>query len=381
MTKCPRCFNFLPADIWSFTRVSPDDTQPDEAASAYRGHPVKMGRVLDINTATTPNGYPTIEQASAELGGPSVEVCPICHYKLPARWRWGQVTCLAMAGARFTGKTVYIAVMVKQLERRLEQLGMVLEPANVETQTRYRKDYETPLFEERGLMPSTSSGRIEGTYQHDPLIFHIGQWHNVPQYMAIRDVAGEDLEDPNVGGTQWEFFSAADAVIFMFDPMRVQEVKAILAGLVPTNQYTGGDPRDVLRTVLRLMGGGAPRLAIVLSKFDALQAMRRVATHSWGQVMSHAGAAFSRDPGLLRGPYDDVDSRLLDAEVRSLLTKLDAGSMLHLVSASGRGQVTRYFAVSALGDSPQGQRLNASGISPFRCMDPVRWVLAERGLL
>lgn len=381
MTKCPRCFNILPAEGWSFTQESPDTTEPDEAASAYRGHPVKMGPVVNINTATAPNGYPTIEQASAELGGLAVEVCPICHYELPPKWRWGQATCLAMAGARYTGKTVYIAVMVKQLERRLDQMGMVLDYANVETQTRYRKEYEAPLFEERGLMRATPSSRLEGSQQHDPLIFHIGKWQNVPQYLVIRDVAGEDLEDPNVGGTPWQFFSAADAVLFMFDPMRVQEVKAILAGLVPTNQSTGGDPRDVLRTVLRLMGGGSPRLAIVLSKFDALQAMRRVATHSWGQVMSHAGAAFSRDPGLVRGRYNDVDGRLLDAEVRSLLAKLDAASMLNTVAASGRELGTRYFAVSALGDSPQGQRLNASGISPFRCMDPVRWVLSERGVL
>lgn len=381
MTKCPRCFNALLQDIWSFTRISPDENEPDEAASAYRGHPVKMGRVLDINATAIPHGYPTIEQASAELGGPAVEVCPICHFELPPRWRWGQATCLAMAGARYTGKTVYIAVMVKQLERRLEQLGMVLDYANVETQTRYREEYERPLFEERGLMRATPSSKLQGSHQLDPLIFHIGQWHNVPQYLVVRDVAGEDLEDPNVSGVQWQFFSAADAVIFLFDPMRVHEVKAILAGLVPTNQSTGGDPRDVLRTVLRLIDGGAPLLAIVLSKFDALQAMRRVAQHSWGRVMSHAGAAFSRDPGLLRGPYDDVDGRLLDAEVRSLLAKLDAGAMLHTVQAAGRGQGSRYFAVSALGDSPQGNRLHASGLSPFRCMDPVRWVLAERGLL
>lgn len=385
MTKCPRCFNVLPPDAWAFTEQDPTSTSVDPQASAYRGHPVAMGTIADVhrNVDAPPHWQPDIAEMTARLGATAVEVCPICHYELPPNWRWGHVTCLAMAGARFTGKTVFIAVMIKRLQRHLEEMGQVLDFANPETQQRYREEYEKPLFEERGLMQATQSARVEASHQHDPLVFSIGRWNGQPHYLSIRDVAGEDLEDPEVGGPEWSFFAAADAVLFLFDPMRVQEVKDQLRDLVPTDHRTGGDPRDVLRTVMRLIGSGTPQLAVILSKFDALQALRKVSGTAWGQVMSHAGAAFTRDPSLIRGGYDEIDGQLLDAEVRSLLQRLDAGPTLYRPSnpATGGYYDSRFFAVSALGSSPQGNRVGASGISPFRCVDPVRWVLARKQVL
>ena len=99
--------------------------------------------------------------------------------------------------------------------------------------------------------------------------------------------------------------------------------------------------------------------------------------------MSHAGAAFNRDPSLVDVRYDEVDGALLDAEVRSLLQLLHAGPMLRTMRnpVTGHQYEHRFFAVSALGESPVGERLHRNGISPFRCMDPVRWVLAERSVL
>lgn len=382
VTKCPRCFNYLPPDSWAFTRRNPETTEVDERATAFQGRQVSMGPVLDLSPG--PAGPPSMDQVIAELGGPAVEVCPICHYELPPNWRSGQATCLTMAGARFTGKTVYIAVMIKRLQRLLEQSGKIFDFATPETQRRYREDYEKPLFMERGLMAATTSAATDtGNQQQEPLVFSIGRWNDVPQYLVVRDVAGEDLESAAVGGAQWSFFAAADAVLFMFDPMRVQEVKDQLQDLVPTDQATGGDPTEVLRTVMRLIGNGTPKLAVILSKFDALQALRHVRGSAWGQVMSHAGAAFSRDPGLIGLHYDGQDGQLLDAEVRSLLQRLEASPQLHapMNPSTGWYYDSRFFAVSALGDSPQGNQLDSSGISPFRCLDPVRWVLADKQVL
>lgn len=47
---------------------------------------------------------------------------------------------------------------------------------------------------------------------------------------------------------------------------------------------------------------------------------------------------------------------------------------------TGRGYYDRYFAVSALGDSPFNPNFNPMSIAPFRCLDPLRWVLSRRGL-
>lgn len=382
MTKCPRCFQWIPPDLSSWTLRNPRATSLDEIASTYRGHAVHMGEVKSWrnNADAPPAQRPAPHEVAQQLGGPVVEVCPRCHYRLPEHWREGRAVCLAMAGARFTGKTVFIAVLIKQLEKLHERFGHEVIPANEETARRYRAEYEKPLFEERGILPATQPARVEGAHQHEPLIFTLGVFDGIRHFLVIRDVAGEDLEDPAVGGPPWEFFAAADAVLFLFDPMRVEEVRDQLCDLIPTAQSTGGDPREVLRTVMRLIGQGNPKLAVILSKFDTLQALRKVSNSSWGQIMSSAGAAFSRDPGLVDERYNDADGRLLDAEVRSLLQKLDAGPMLRTMTnpITGRNYDHRFFAVSALGESPEGQTLHANGICPFRCMDPVRWVLAEQ---
>ncbi|WP_430331817.1 TRAFAC clade GTPase domain-containing protein [Rhodococcus sp. ACT016] len=385
MTKCPRCFVTLTPDQYAWTRTVPDAMEVDEIASTYHGSAVRSGPVIELKRPNDAeeDWAPPSGHAEKEAGGDVAEVCPECHYRLPAGWRDAQATCVAMAGARATGKTVYVAVLVKSLHLLGERMSQMVEPATAETEDSYRENYERPLYEERGILEPTPAAHTGNPYQREPLIFSIGIWNGVRQYLVIRDVAGEDLEDPkNVGATSMQFFSRADGVVFMFDPLRVDSVRDQLHDLVPAQERVGGDPKSVLRTVLSIIGTGTPNLAVVLSKFDALQALAHVDGSEWSEIMSQRGAAYSRDPSLQNEPYNEQDGRLLHEEVRSLLDKLEAKAMAMAVEQPHTGVAlgSRYFAVSALGESPVGDRLHESGISPFRCLDPVRWVLAQQGV-
>ncbi|EGD25332.1 TRAFAC clade GTPase domain-containing protein [Prescottella equi] len=382
MTKCPRCFGALTSDHYAWTRTAPDTAEVDEIASTYYGSPVRSGPVIELKRPDEADEEwtPPVGHAEREAGGDVAEVCPECHYRLPPGWRGAQATCVAMAGARATGKTVYIAVLIKSLQLLGERIGQMVEPANAETENSYRENYERPLYEERGILEPTPAAHTGDPYQREPLIFSIGVWNEVRRYLVIRDVAGEDLENAtNMGAASMRFFSRADGVVFMFDPLRVDSVRDQLHDLVPAQERVGGDPRSVLRTVLSIIGTGTPNLAVVLSKFDALQALAHVDGGEWSEIMSQRGAAYSRDPSLQKGPYNEPDGLLLHEEVRSLLDKLEAKAMVMAVEQPHTGVHvnSRYFAVSALGASPAGDRLHENGISPFRCLDPVRWVLAQ----
>lgn len=368
-TRCPQCFTELPAER-RWTRKNPETKSPDETATRYAGQSVPMGEIV-----------------SAEPGDPAEwdEICPVCHYVLPPRWRGSFTACVAMAGARYTGKTVYIAVLIKQLERLGERFNQVVEPADATTRVAYRDLYEKPLYETRGIIAPTPSAT---TYRHHPLVFSLGIWNThwgtVPVRLVIRDVAGEDLENPdNVSRQVLSFFSRAHAVFFLFDPLRVEQISHQLRELIPPPPGLGGDPREVLRTVMDLIGDGTPSLAVILSKFDAFQQLAQVKNSEWGRVMSNPGAAFNRDPGLVSPFYDNADGELVDAEVKSLLHRLDAGPQLRTMQnpITGAQYYHRFFAVSALGASPAGQKLHRNGISPFRCTDPVRWLLSGTGIL
>lgn len=385
-TKCPRCFSIIDEDCyaWSVAPHVQSARYRDPIASAYFGAEVQRGRIHMVRRPTGFRGPMHVSEAVArqELQAPVVEICPTCHCRLPTGWRQGQAICIAMAGARATGKSLYLAVLIKQLELLGEHLGVSVEPANSASATAYANNYERPLFVERGLIPPTPAVHTEASYQRNPLVFSIGAWQGLRRYVVLRDVAGEDLEAGKVPALHFRFFAHADAVFFMFDPLRVQVIRDQLRDLLPPQSWSGGDPRSVLSNLLLAVGEGLPRLAVIVSKFDTLRALSEVEGSPWSQVMSNPGAAFMRDSSSTR-QYDELDGRLLHEEVRSLLLRLQGGSIVTAVENPSHGMRlnSRYFVVSSLGQPPTGNRLNARGIAPFRVLDPLRWVTSNFGVL
>jgi hypothetical protein len=247
------------------------------------------------------------------------------------------------------------------------------------TERTYKDVYEAPLYEQRGLLPATPRHDTPNAAQRVPLIFNLGTIDGRPHMLVIRDVAGENLEDPAADATVFGFFRHADGVLFLFDPMRIEQIRLELAGVVAEQRAVGGDPLMVLNNLVRLMGGGnqpiQTPLGIVLAKFDILYELRNVTGSPLAAALGNRGAAYSRDPSLVSPAYDSDDGELLDAEVHSLLTRLRAENLLALVTSQFAD--TRMFAVSALGAAPSGPLLNPRGIAPFRVLDPLKWVLSR----
>jgi hypothetical protein len=385
MTKCPRCFCLLSDNhyAWSAAPHAGAQRYRDPVASAYSGADTDSGAIYNVKPPLGHRGaVPSATDAAHVLQSPVVEICPTCHFTLPDGWRNGHATCIAMAGARATGKSLYIAVLIKQLELLCEKLGMSMEPVTRASADAYERNYERPLYEQRGLIPPTPTVQTQASHQRVPLMFSVGSSHGVRQFVVLRDVAGEDMESGDLHATHFQFFSNADAVFFMFDPLRVKGIRDQLHDLLPPQFYSGGDPRSVLSNVLTAIGAGRPKLAVILSKFDALRALRDVEGSEWSMIMSNSGAAYSRDTSASKS-YDETDGQLLHEEVRSLLERLKGGSIISAVENPSNGVrlVHRYFVVSALGQPPAAGRLNARGIAPFRCADPLRWVTSASEVL
>ena len=386
MTKCPSCFKGISADDFVWVCKSGRCKQlEDTVASRFAGHSVVTGIVMaESRPVGAKRGWnPTADVICAECGELAEHACPTCHYPISAEWRKAQATCVAMNGARATGKSLYIAVVVKQLKQLAIELGTTLSFANNETRDTYTNIYERPLFLERGLMAPTPRSNTDSSYQREPLIFSLGMVKGIRRYIVIRDVAGEEMEHPPAQAGHLQFLAHADAVLFMFDPLAVPNVRAKLVDLVPAQLQAGGDPVAVLGNFLNLVGGSVPPLGVILSKFDALQELRRVDDSEWRSIMSNNGAAFLRDPSEETTAYDGQDGALLHEEVKSLLYKLDAGAIVINLEnpQDGRKIPYRFFAVSALGESPDGRELHSRGIAPFRCLDPLKWVLDSAGVL
>ena len=338
----------------------------------------------------------TLEQAFAhtptrcpytfrELSDPNATTSEFVDRELPPNWAGSATICIAMAGARASGKSFYIAVLVKLLRQLGQHYGKVVRPATMASEQQYVENYEEPLFREMGLIAPTPRMASEDAYQKDPLIFDLGMWmvngEDRQFFLVLRDVAGEDLENLPTDLSQLDFFSHADEVVFLFDPLRVQSVKTNLEGLVDTEEL-GGDPLHVLWNLLKVIGSERPPLALALSKFDALQKLEVVDGSVWRPIIGNYGAAFRRDNGL---KFDEHDSQLVDLEVSSMLHLLNATDLLNTIGNTyGRDPETRqkirYFATSALGNAPKGRMISRTGIAPYRCLDPVLWQVTKRGI-
>ncbi|MCW2606751.1 MAG: hypothetical protein JWO60_1444 [Frankiales bacterium] len=388
LTRCPHCFTQLPEDRYAFRCVGACSEEEDRELSISRGSEERHKPVFHVPPV------PGTHRDTADCLQCSVtsdaEVCPTCHYGLLRGWRWATTTCVAMAGARASGKSIYIGVLVKQAQLWCERYGHALVAPDPRTDEQYTRVYETPLFERRGLIPPTPTAAARLSPQREPLVFDMGQFEG-PQglrhhMLVLRDVAGEDLESPATAPGPFRFFGNADVIAFLFDPMRLPEVRGQLDGTVDTQQLQGGDPVEVLRNLIRLMRGGSSfgpalttPLALVVGKFDTLAELADVEGGPMAPVMGNPGATFNLDPSLepvfLR---DDADR--LQAELESLLVRLNARSLLNLVDASFEHR--RLFAVSALGALPaDSESVSARGIAPFRVLDPLKWALSRTGLI
>ncbi|MGP6174656.1 TRAFAC clade GTPase domain-containing protein [Corynebacterium sp. A21] len=319
------------------------------------------------------------------------------EFRLPKGWQNSGTITFAMAGARSSGKSLYIAVVVKLLKRLVVENGGTFRYADEHTKRIYEEKYQKPLFEQMGLLPPTPPAAAQDAHQQRPLIFAITTPQHAGQriFVVFRDVAGEDLKEENFTERQAEldFFCYANRVIFLYDPMAVREIRKLLEGTVPSHEVGDDDPTAVLQNVLSVLGREhRPKISLCLSKFDTMQHLAEVNQDhfygggnrvNWPRVMSNYGATFRRDSAPLTEAFDRNTSALLDLEVRSLLSCLGATELLNQLNIPMMGTEPYFFscfAVSALGAPPEGDRISRTGIAPFHCLDPVREVFAELGL-
>ncbi|PWN04240.1 hypothetical protein DJ010_00880 [Nocardioides silvaticus] len=297
-------------------------------------------------------------------------------------WRESQpvVTCIAMAGARSTGKSLYLAVLRGQLELWVTTQHRSHLRAHGDTDRIFDERYRRPLYQQRQMLTSTATIQDDETAQR-PLIFSFKEQGGRTRALVLRDVAGEDLEDLASRSHRLEFLRRADGIVALLDPYKVESIREMLRGAYDASGEPGGDGIKVIEQLLDFLSqhreGRHTRVpfAVALSKVDALQELRKVAGTRLSLAMARAGSPLRRDPSMRSPAIDRDDVDLLDAEVRSFITFVDGPGLPNLLREHAERH--RFFAVSALGGRPRGDAVPDAGIAPFRVLDPLKWILEE----
>jgi hypothetical protein len=314
-------------------------------------------------------------------GQTGIRVCPSCHTPLPSGLNDSGSPLIGMVGAKQTGKTVFMTVLLHQLQNGIARqhdaaVDIVGDmPDGRSAATAWTLDLERPLFREGRMLEQTRQ-RNDG--RQPP---YVVQWRQSRRFlfldrtktmaMSFYDQSGEDLTRQNTVYAH-HYLAAASGLMVLLDPLQLPMVQDEI--VLPQRAVNGGGepPISVLSRVTELLRSshGVPGkkkvqvpLAVVFSKVDALFPLLGEG-HPIRQVNGYGPAA---------------DDASVHEHVRGLLHRWGGDN----VDAHLRQNYSnfRYFAVSALGAPPKEDGIAPGDIRPLRVEEPLLWLMQTLGLL
>lgn len=376
--RCPFCFEAIPRGQAAFrcTGADPSRCPPvaDEALGAFRRRPAEMlppvtvvSRRLSLRTSTTVDCF--------QCGKPTTKaVCPRCHNTLPTHFMRTGGRSLAVIGAKESGKSHYVGVLINQLMHSvLGKYGASINAADEYTKSRYARDFRQILYESNQVLPATQSAAADGGL-HLPMIFRlqVGTEKQKSALLVFFDTAGEDFERLETLEAEASYVANTDATMLVLDPLQIPSVRDQLGDQVVLPSVTT-DPLDILsRTtdLIRERTGLPPNkridrpLALSFSKIDAIRGLLK-----GSPVLRSASHGVTFDAGAA----EDI-SISMHAHVGEWI-----GSSLDQYVQANWSNV-HYFGFSALGRPPVGGQL-VGGVAPLRVEDPILWLLSQWKLI
>jgi hypothetical protein len=314
-------------------------------------------------------------------------VCPVCHSQLPLHFGKVPSRMIALVGARETGKTVFVTVLLHELMHGVgARLNASVVGSDETTKQRFSADYERVLYGERQLLAATRSAGTMLSSLVVPLVFRFNAerpgWLGRPRIarslLSFFDTAGEDMTSQDSVDLNARYLASADGIILLLDPLQMAGARAVASATtrLPVPAPDAATPFNVLARVTELLearGGSRASarvrkpLAIAFSKLDTLW-------HRFPQ-----GSPLRRPPAQEPG-FDERDSLDVHEYVRALLDDWGGGQIDQLLQHHYTRY--RYFGLSALGESPTADnRVSEQGIHPYRVADPFLWLLGQFGTI
>jgi GTPase SAR1 family protein len=385
MLVCPYCYNdFVEKEIQF--RCSGRPGSGERACPVGRDEHLMtwLGYATPLPPAFSADGRKLQARCPDCKGDTTRRLCPHCHSRLPVHFGKVDGRLIAMIGAKQSGKTVFMTVLIHELMHRI---GRVLDAAIVgsddETRRSFDRDYDQRLYQEHSLPDTTRP--VAARAQRRPLVFRLTlQQRRLARFSSARekhtilsffDTAGEDLTTSESVDLNVRYLSNADGIILLLDPLQMPgaRVQALPDTILPDDSGGFERPLNVLTRVTELLREKLSDptqkirtpVAVVFSKLDALE-------HTFSP-----GTALTRVPAL-GAQFDTAGSLAVHRQVQALLDDWDGPLIDQLMRHNY--EHFRYFGVSALGGLPVDPR-TVGEIRPHRVHDPFFWLLSRFGTI
>lgn len=387
---CPYCYRQFPS--WKTVFRCTGLLGPKDIGTKDKCPPVRDQALLDhfgMNQALPPVfpggrltgvGGRLASARCPECGDEtSQRVCPHCHSLLPLYFGNVDSRLIALIGAKGSGKTVYMTVLLHELDH---SVGNRFDASVVGTDDHTRAEFarqHDQMYEGKVLPGTTRPGQAQ---QRRPLVFRVKldragllrrrEQHTITSFF---DTAGEDLISKKSVDLNVRYLRGADGIIVLLDPLQMRGARenARPGTLLPEADDKTDNPVNVLSRVTDVLyearGRGPNRrldvpVAVAFSKLDALW-------HGFDD-----GSPLLREPPADEPVFDQADSLAVHEHVRALLHDWDGAQIDQIMRKNYA--VYRYFGLSSLGGSPTaGNAVDPRGIHPHRVADPFLWLLSR----
>lgn len=321
------------------------------------------------------------------LGPTGVRLCPQCHSRLPDGFSHDS-PLFGLVGARSSGKTVMLAVLMRELAtngpigRRFGHVITVYGAGEENGQAAKLKNLLDQMESTSGqLPPQTQQAAGEKT---TPVVFEwkiardgivkaaLGDYKST--VFSFYDTAGEDLA-ADERALSMTYLLATDGIILLLDPFSFPGNAG--HGKALADQRVETSPENVLHAITEVLRQNErvkrnrkikQPVAVVISKIDAF----------WGDVPQNNPI---RRPSSKLPYFDEEEAASVHDHIASLVAHWGGDGLLAMLDTNYANY--RFFGLSALGAEPDysTQRVDERGVIPHRVGEPLLWLMAERGFV
>jgi hypothetical protein len=383
-TACPFCFRKIDTAHLAYQCTGRGNK------ACEKGEDEARVKLTHSTLATFPTFVPEPGRGASTncpaCGGPAKRrACPDCHTALPIDFVDSRSPMIGLVGAKGSGKTVLMTVLVKQLRDSVgRRFGADIRiatdnPDGHQGLSDYQASREVPLYSAGKLPAGTQQQAQQGRM---PVVL---RWRQESArrmggptlnstVLSFMDTAGEDLNDLETA-FDLQYLSVCDALMITLDPFALPGARARLN--LPTDAIQVADdvPLDVvaritelLRTEYKLKNRRRIKMpvAIVFTKIDAFY-----------PSLDRQNPIMAQPPAV--PAYQDADGQAVHEHVLALIKQWNAADIDDHLRLNYSDY--RYFGVSALGAEPDytDRTVAPGGVQPHRVEDPVLWLLSKTG--
>ena len=368
----------------------------DKELAMYSGKSVELKQLCFLPQKAGKKGMP-MQAICPECGEiTTTRICPSCHNNLPTTIDCHQEKVIAIIGARDSGKSSYMAVLIKELKKRvLSGFHGAMNFMDQESYEEYEERFGTYLYPVKPgaiprILPQTKTSFVGNTSigVNRPILCDIKlekkSWlHDKmhPYTFVFYDAAGEDFDDEGVMFTISKYISEAAGILFLLDPLQIERIRMQLDASTVKKACTI-EPRsvspveEIIDRVAKLIRAKRGILecekieipvAVAFSKFDAIK-----------NIVPSNSILLSRSPHVERGKFVKYDAALVNEEMIGLLHEWGEREFLNHLHLNYTTYA--FFSCSAFGHSPDEEG-RIGTLCPHRIEDPLLWIMMKNKMI